>query len=65
SLVGPVAKAAIAAGADGVMIEVHPEPQKALKDGPQSLKIETFAKLMDELVPIIKAVGRKPAWGDK
>ena len=64
SLVGPVAKAAIAAGADGVMIEVHPEPQKALKDGPQSLKIETFAKLMKELVPIIKAVGRKPAWGD-
>lgn len=62
SLVGPVAKAAIAAGADGVMIEVHPEPQKALKDGPQSLKIETFAKLMEELVPIIKAVGRKPAW---
>lgn len=63
SLVSPVAKAAIAAGADGVMIEVHPEPQKALKDGPQSLKIETFAKLMEELVPIIKAVGRKPAWG--
>lgn len=64
SLVGPVAKAAIAAGADGVMIEVHPEPQKALKDGPQSLKLETFAKLMEELVPIIRAVGRKPAWGN-
>lgn len=61
-LVSPVAKAAIAAGADGVMIEVHPEPQRALKDGPQSLKLDTFATLMKELVPVIRAVGRTPSW---
>jgi 3-deoxy-7-phosphoheptulonate synthase len=61
-LVSPVAKAAIAAGADGVMIEVHPEPQRALKDGPQSLKLDTFATLMTELVPVIRAVGRIPSW---
>ena len=63
-LVSPVAKAAIAGGADGLMIEVHPEPQRALKDGPQSLKPDTFAKLMRELVPIILAVGRTPGWGE-
>ncbi len=61
-LVGPVGKAAIAAGADGLMIEVHPDPQMALKDGPQSLKLDTFEKLMAELVPIITAVGRIPGW---
>jgi len=61
-LVGPVARAAIAAGADGLMIEVHPEPQKALKDGSQSLKPETFEKLMRELEPIIFAIGRVPGW---
>ena len=61
-LVGPVSKAAIAAGADGLMIEVHPEPQKALKDGPQSLKLDTFAKLMMELAPLIRVIGRTPGW---
>ena len=61
-LVSPVAKAAIAAGADGVMIEVHPEPQLALKDGMQSLKFDTFATLMQELVPIIHAVNRTANW---
>lgn len=60
--VGPVAKSAIAAGADGLMIEVHPEPQMALKDGPQSLKLDTFANLMRELPPIILAVGRTAGW---
>lgn len=64
-LVGPVAKAAIAAGADGLMVEVHPEPQKALKDGPQSLKPDTFAKLMRELIPIIRAVGRTAGWNGR
>ena len=44
------------------MIEVHPEPQRALKDGPQSLKPDTFARLMKELVPVILAVGRIPSW---
>ena len=62
SLVAPVSKAAIAAGADGLMIEVHPEPQMALKDGPQSLKPNTFTQLMRELIPIIQAVGRTPSW---
>ncbi|MCL6628283.1 MAG: 3-deoxy-7-phosphoheptulonate synthase, partial [Armatimonadetes bacterium] len=61
-LVMPVAKAAIAAGADGLMIEVHPKPECALKDGLQSLKPETFENLMKELTPIIIAVGRTPSW---
>jgi len=56
--VGPVAKAAIAAGADGLMIEVHTCPEKASSDGPQSLKPLKFEKLMLELDPIAKAVGR-------
>ena len=62
SLVTPVSKAAIAAGADGLMIEVHPDPKVALKDGPQSLKLDTFDQLMKELLPIVLAVGRKPSW---
>jgi 3-deoxy-7-phosphoheptulonate synthase len=57
-LVGPVARAAIAAGADGVMIEVHPDPENAMSDGAQSLKPERFAKLMDELHAVAEAVGR-------
>jgi len=57
-LVGPVARAAIAAGADGLIIEVHPQPEEALSDGIQSLKPERFAALMDELRPIASAVGR-------
>lgn len=57
--VPPVAKAAIAAGADGLMIEVHNCPEKAASDGPQSLTPEKFAKLMVELEPIAKAVGKE------
>ncbi len=53
-----LSKAAIAAGADGLMIEVHPEPSCALSDGPQSLKPAKFATLMKELEPVAKAVGR-------
>ena len=49
SLVPPMAKAALVAGADAVMIEVHPEPEKALSDGPQSLTFEGFEKLMQEI----------------
>ncbi|MBN2283105.1 MAG: 3-deoxy-7-phosphoheptulonate synthase [Deltaproteobacteria bacterium] len=45
----PLAKSALAAGADGLMIEVHPEPEKAYSDGKQSLKPEKFYQLMDEL----------------
>ncbi len=56
--VGPMAKAGIAAGADGLMIEVHPNPEVALSDGPQSLLPEKFAKLMKELRKVAQAVGR-------
>jgi 3-deoxy-7-phosphoheptulonate synthase len=58
-LVSPVAKAAVAAGADGLLIEVHPHPQEALSDGAQSLKPETFAQLMVELRAVAQAVGRE------
>lgn len=58
SLVGAVARAAVAAGADGVMIEVHPQPERALKDGHQSLLPDAFAQLMDELRAVAQAVGR-------
>jgi len=57
-LVGPVAKAAIAAGADGLMVEVHPNPEEALSDGAQSLKPERFAQLVVELRAVAEAVGR-------
>lgn len=56
--VPPMAKAAIAAGADSLMIEVHPNPAKALSDGPQSQTFEGFANLMQELSVIGKAVDR-------
>jgi len=57
-LVEPVARAAVAAGADGLIIEVHPDPERALSDGAQSLKPERFAALMESLRPIAAAVGR-------
>jgi len=53
-----MAKAAIAAGADGLIIEVHPNPEEAMSDGAQSLKPDTFGRLMKELKLIAKAVGR-------
>ncbi|MCL5774187.1 MAG: 3-deoxy-7-phosphoheptulonate synthase [Firmicutes bacterium] len=58
-LVAPVSKAAVAAGADGLIIEVHSHPEEALSDGPQSLKPEVFKKLMEELKKVAAAVGRK------
>jgi 3-deoxy-7-phosphoheptulonate synthase len=57
-LVAPMAKAAVACGADGLIIEVHPRPEEALSDGPQSLKPTKFAQLMRELRPVAEAVGR-------
>jgi len=57
-LVGPVSKAAVAAGADGLMIEVHPHPDKALKDGAQSLTPANFSALMKELSLVSRAVGK-------
>ncbi len=58
SLVPAIAKAAVAAGADGLLIEVHPNPKEALVDGLQSLTLSDFARLMKELRPIAKSVGR-------
>ena len=52
----PLAKAAVAVGSDGLLIEVHPDPQKALSDGPQSLKPEKFRSLMEEIESIAKIV---------
>jgi 3-deoxy-7-phosphoheptulonate synthase len=58
-LVAPMSKAAIAAGADGLIIEVHTNPEEALSDGEQSLKPDDFRKLMKEMKPIASAVGRE------
>jgi 3-deoxy-7-phosphoheptulonate synthase len=58
-LVAPMSKAAIAAGADGLLIEVHVNPEEALSDGEQSLRPDYFKKLMNELKPIATAVGRE------
>jgi len=58
-LVAPLSKAAIASGADGLLIEVHPKPEEALSDGPQQLLPENFAQLMKELEPIAVACGRQ------
>ena len=58
SLVPAIAKAAVAAGADGLLIEVHPNPKEALVDGLQSLSPSDFARLMEELRTIAKSVGR-------
>jgi 3-deoxy-7-phosphoheptulonate synthase len=58
-LVAAVSKAAVAAGADGLIIEVHPHPSRALSDGAQSLRPETFSRLMAELRAVAQAVGRE------
>ncbi len=63
NLVSPVALASIAAGADGLMIEVHPDPNSALKDGAQSLTFDNFQHLMTSLKPIAQAIGRKLSSG--
>jgi len=57
--VAPMARAAIAAGADGLMIEVHHDPDHALSDGPQSLYPDQFAALVDQIRTIAGVVGRK------
>jgi 3-deoxy-7-phosphoheptulonate synthase len=58
-LVAAVSRAAVAAGADGLLIEVHPHPSAAMSDGAQSLKPEPFAQLMLELKAVAQAVGRE------
>lgn len=57
-LVEPMAKAAIAAGADGIMVEVHPDKERALSDGQQALNLAEFAHLMTEVRKMAAAVGR-------
>lgn len=58
SLVAPLGRAAVACGADGLLVEVHPNPEKALSDGPQQLLPEKFTQLMESLAPVARAVGR-------
>ena len=53
-----LAKAAIAGGADGLLIEMHPNPKEALSDGPQQLTFSDFSRLMAELKTLAQAVGR-------
>jgi len=60
-LVSPMSRAAVAAGADGLIIEVHPNPSEALSDGPQSLTPDNFRDLMNELIQIAPVLGRKMA----
>ncbi len=60
-MVIPMARAAVAAGADGLLVEVHPEPDRALSDGAQSLYPEQFARLMGETGIIVEAIGRRLA----
>jgi 3-deoxy-7-phosphoheptulonate synthase len=62
-LVAPLSFAAIAAGADGLVVEVHPNPAEALSDGDQSLTLEHFAELMTSLRPFAQAAGRTLATG--
>ena len=57
--VTPMARASVAAGADGLLVEVHPEPTKALSDGPQQLTPQNFTIMMQELDAIALAVGRR------
>ena len=60
-LIEPMAKASIACGADGLIVEVHPSPDHALSDGPQSLTFDNFKKLMDQVRRVAEAVGREVA----
>jgi 3-deoxy-7-phosphoheptulonate synthase len=58
-LIEPLSRAAAAVGADGLLVEVHPSPEEAMSDGPQSLALAQFAELMKSLAPVVKAVGRE------
>jgi len=58
-LIGPMSRAAIAAGSDGLMIEVHSRPEEALSDGFQSIRPDDFRKLMKEVRSVARALGRK------
>ena len=62
ALVAPLALAAVAAGADGLIVEVHPNPAVARSDGEQSLTLDGFNDLMRRLAPVARAVGRDAPW---
>jgi 3-deoxy-7-phosphoheptulonate synthase len=59
----PMARAAVAAGADGLMVEVHPDPERAMSDGAQSLFPDQFDTMMEQIATIAKAIGRELAPG--
>lgn len=61
-LVAPLAMAAVAAGADGLIVEVHPHPATAKSDGEQSLEPSAFAAMMQQVRAVALAVGREPSW---
>jgi 3-deoxy-7-phosphoheptulonate synthase len=58
SLVLPMSKASIACGADGLLIETHPDPDRAISDADQTISLSSFSKLMEDVRQIAKAVGR-------
>jgi 3-deoxy-7-phosphoheptulonate synthase len=58
-LVPAMARAAVAAGADGLIVEIHPDPDSAASDGPQSLFFDQFVAMMDQIRPIARAIGRE------
>jgi len=58
-LVAPMARAAVAAGADGIMVEIHPRPAEALSDGSQALLPKNFVKMMQELRAVARVLGRR------
>jgi 3-deoxy-7-phosphoheptulonate synthase len=60
-LVPPLARAAVAAGADGLLVEVHPDPDRALSDGRQSLTLDGFRRMMEEVRAVASALGRPTA----
>jgi 3-deoxy-7-phosphoheptulonate synthase len=64
-LIKPASLASIAAGADGLMIEVHNDPKKALSDGPQSLYLEQLGDMMPDFAKVAKAVGKTCSWSHK
>ncbi|MBI5231388.1 MAG: 3-deoxy-7-phosphoheptulonate synthase, partial [Coriobacteriales bacterium] len=59
-LIAPMARASVIAGADGLMIEVHPDPEHAKCDGPQSLTPDDFAAMMTSLTPLVEIEGKRP-----
>lgn len=58
-IIGPLSRAAIGAGADGIMVEVHIKPEEALSDGAQQLRPESFEKLVRDIQPFLKAAGKR------